>query len=183
MMKYLLALVIIFVSVGIFLRFIDPLYKEIQDVQIKVAQLDEALTHSKEILSIRDSLLDKFNSIPENDLERLVKMVPDNVDNIGLILEIDRLVSEHAVTLKDITVSGGSTQGSQRGQILSGTKEDPLGTIILNFVFSGSYSAFRNFLLSLERSLRLLNITALNFAATEEDLNQYHVTIETYWLK
>ena len=180
MTRYLFPLILLAVSIGIFAVFINPFYKqEIQPTRVQIAQLDEALNNAKRIQAERDALLEKFRTISDEDLERIKRLLPDNVDSVRLILEIDRIASQYGVIIKGIRVSDTSDEG--RGGL--GPREKPYGTIGLNLAFIGSYDSFRNLVFDLERSLRIVDITTLSFTATEQDLNQYSVGIQTYWLK
>jgi len=48
---------------------------------------------------------------------------------------------------------------------------------------TGPYSSFKGFLVDLEQSLRLSDVTALNFRAAGFDFDQYNMTLRTYWLR
>ena len=54
---------------------------------------NEALNNSKALEDKRDTLTAKYNTIDPNDLIKLQKLLPDNVDNIRLILEIGQIAS------------------------------------------------------------------------------------------
>ena len=178
MRKYLLSLILLLVSIGVFFAFIDPFYKEIEVIRLEIKGLDEALNNSKQIQETRDQLLGRFNAIPRQDLERIKKMLPDHVDNVKLILEIDRIASQYGMTIKNISVieKGG-------GRETLGRPEEPLGTIGLDLIITGSYRLFLNFVSDLEKSLRIVDIVSLAFTATTEDFNQYDLGIQTYWLR
>ena len=179
MRKYLLPLILLLVSVGVFFAFIDPFYKDVQTIRVQTTELDEALNNSKQIQATRDQLLERFNAISNQDLERIKKMLPDHVDNVKLILEIDRIASQYGMTIKDIVVAD---RGRGSGETI-GSAERPLGAIRLNLAITGSYRSFLSFISDLERSLRIVDIVSLNFAATADDFNQYDLGIRTYWLK
>ena len=178
MTKYLISIVLIAVSAGVFYLFIDPLYEETKVLKLQIATLDETLNNSKRIQEVRDQLFGKFNAIPESDLARLRKSLPDNVDNVKLILELDRIASLHGVDIKKIDVRDES--GAEEALGPSGRG---YGTIEIGLTVTGSYAAFRGFLTDLEQSLRLVDITELNFRAAGFDFDQYNVTVRTYWLR
>ena len=181
MIRYLFPLILLAVSIGIFAVFINPFYKqEIQPTRVQIAQLDEALSNAKRIQAERDALLEKFRTISDEDLERIKRLLPDNVDSVRLILEIDRIASQYGVIIKDIRVSDISDAA---GDGLGPREEKLYGAIGLSLTFIGSYDPFRNLVFDLERSLRIVDITTLSFTAIEQDLNQYSVGIQTYWLK
>ena len=177
-MRYVISLILIAVSVAVFFLFTNPLYQETKILKQQIAVLDETFNNSKRIQEVRDTLFAKFNAIPEMDLSRLEKMLPDNVDNVKLILELDRIASQRGMDIKRIDVENSS--GNTTGLGPSGLN---YGEIDIGLTLTGSYSSFRGFLADLEQSLRLVDITELNFRAAGFDFDQYNVTVRTYWLR
>lgn len=86
----------------------------------------------------------------------------------------------------------GSTEGGKAGAV---TGEKKYATTKTSFSFATTHEAFSNFLFDTERSLGLINITALSFVPVPVvtdtkkskqvvlQLYQYAVTVETYSLK
>lgn len=179
MRQYIIPVVILIATVGIFLGFTDPLYKEIQSTQTQAAQLREALDNTKTIQEVRDKLLARFNEIAQNDLDRLEKMVPGNVDNVRLILEIDEVASRHGMLVKDIGVLRQNVDEESIGPNVK-----PYGSLDVTFTIVGSYGSFRGFLSLLEESLRIIDVRGVSFQADPgEDASEYTVTVRTYWLR
>ena len=178
-MKYLLIIILIIASVALFVMMINPLYQEVKGIRTQVGQLNAALNDSKQIQDVRGSLLERFNSIPDADLTRIRKVLPDNVDNVRLVLEISRVASEHGLILRDVRAA--EAPKTKAGTI--GPSESPYGTIGLGVTVAGPYRSFVGFLEDIEKALRLVTVTSLSFNATAEDFNQYAMTLETYWLK
>jgi hypothetical protein len=59
-----------------------------------------------------------------------------------------------------------------------------VGSVELTFNVSASYEDFLALLADLEHSLRIVDIESISFdAATEGDINEYTITIRTYWLR
>ena len=177
-MRYLITIVLVGVSAGLFFLFIDPMYQEVQLLKQQTAVLNETFSNSKRIQTVRDTLFAKFNIIPAEDLARLEKILPKNVDNVKLILELDRIASERGLDIKKIDVR--DTSGEDGGLGPSGRE---YGTLDIGLTLTGSYQAFVGFLKDFEQSLRLVDVTALNFRAAGFDFDQYNVTIRTYWLR
>ena len=69
MTKYLISIVLIAVSAGVFYLFIDPLYEESKALKLKIATLDETFNNSKRIQEVRDQL----TFIP---VERIEEVLP-----------------------------------------------------------------------------------------------------------
>ncbi|HEY4486222.1 MAG TPA: type 4a pilus biogenesis protein PilO [Candidatus Paceibacterota bacterium] len=178
-MKYFLIIVVLVASIALFAMVVNPLYQEVKGIRTQAGQLDDALNDSKRIQDLRASLLERFNAITDADLARIRKVLPDNVDNVRLVLEISRVASEHGLILRDVRAA--EAPKTKAGII--GPDESPHGTIGLGVTVAGPYRSFIGFLEDIEKGLRLVTVTSLSFNATVEDFNQYTMTLETYWLK
>ena len=179
MLRYFVILIFLAASVTLFFTFIDPLYKEVKITQGQIVQLDEALSDSRKIQDIRDSLLARSNSIALDDLEKIKKVLPDHVDNIRLILEINRIAGERNLVIQSVRV--GSAPVLKQSAL--GPDERLYGTSGLDVTVAGSYRSFINFLTDLERGLRIVDVKSVSFSGTPADFSQYTISLTTYWLR
>ncbi|MBI2888600.1 MAG: type 4a pilus biogenesis protein PilO [Parcubacteria group bacterium] len=177
-MRYIISAILIAVSAAVFFLFTDPIYQETKALKQQISVLDETFSNSRRIQEVRDTLFGKFNAIPEADLARLEKILPNNVDNVKLILELDRIASQRGMDIKRIDVQEAAGEAGGLGPSGLG-----YGELDIGLTLTGSYAAFRGFLADLEQSLRLVDITELNFRAAGFDFDQYNVTVRTYWLR
>jgi len=168
------------VSAGLFVYYIDPLYKETQVLEEEKNQYDEALNKSKELRSIRDALLSKYNTFSAEDLERLNKLLPDTVDNVKLIMEINGIASRYGMVLKEVALSVVSSEDSKE---IFGPDEKNYGSINIGFSVASVYNNFIAFIEDLEKSLRVVDVVSISFQSSETDFYKYSVNLEIYWLK
>lgn len=200
-MKYILPTILIIASLGLFFLFINPTYVEVKDLKVKVDSYNEALNNSKKLQSVRDVLVSKYNGFAPDDIDRLGKLLPDNVDNIKLVLEIQKVSAQFNMNVENIKydtlkqdTTGTNTANTFAAAAAPGPKKD-YGDFNLEFSVKGSYSNFVGFLDSLEKSLRIVDIQSLSFSsadvstqtgaagATPKDFYKYDFKIKTYWLK
>jgi len=181
MNKFLTPSILIIVSIVLFFVYIDPVYTEIKSIKEEKALYDEALNKSKELRQIRDSLLTKYNSFSEENLSRLKKMIPDSVDNVRLIMDIDSIASSHGITISAVNVGVGNGSDSRIG---SDTGEN-YDFVTLDLSVLASYDDFIAFIGDLKDSLRLVDIPSISFVVPTPylDIYKYNLTIKTYWLK
>ena len=102
MIRIITTFVLIGIAIAGFFLFTSPLYKEITTLKAQVVSYNEALSNSKALENERDKLTAKLNSISSENLDKLHKFLPDNIDNIRLILEIEKLASPYGMVLKDV---------------------------------------------------------------------------------
>ncbi len=170
--------ILILASIGLFFGYIDPAYSKVRDMRVEQADYDRALNNSKELQAERDKLLDKFNKMEPSNLDNLQKLLPDNIDNVRLVIDIDNIASEYGMRVRNFRSETGEKMDTV------GVDQTPYGTVTLSFSTTASYPTFLAFLRDLERSLRLIDVVSIDFAASEtSQFYDYAVSIKTYWLK
>lgn len=193
MMRFLLPILYVVLAGVVFFMLTQPLLTEINDLRAYKMTLTEGIKNAQAVNARIDELLSDRNQIdPSNsgELERLNKFIPSTVDNVRLIIDINRLATNEGMTLKDITLDTaptGTVQPSARG---TSTKtslpatQNGIQSVTLGFGVSGSYRAFKAFLGELTRSLRVVDVQVLSFPSDKElDFYEYRVEVKTYWLQ
>ncbi len=182
MFRILFPVVLIAAAIGIFYFFTDPTYQEIKELSLEQESYNDALDNSKKLQAVRDQLLAKYNSFPATSIDRLEKMVPNNVDNVRLVLEIDRMAAKYGMAIKNIKLDSDAGRNEERDLI--GKSDKPYGTVSLEFLIDGPYQNFISFISDLEKSLRIVDIVGVSFFSRDDSLvSQFNVKIKTYWLK
>jgi len=190
-MNLIVPIILIASSIAIFFGYVDPNYRngvnqsggpytgaDIVFLKSEVAKYKAIINSSTEIVSNRDSLIAKKNTITESDKSRLEKLLPSNIDNIRLIMEISKIAEDRGLVAKNIFV-GDMTKTTDT----IGSSNSLYGTLSLKFTVNSSYNNFLNLLQDLENNLRLLDITDINFNSADSGFYDYSVTLNTYWLK
>lgn len=178
---------------GVFL-FVNPLYNDINTLKSELSAYNEALNNSKKLETERDKLVNKYKSITPENLKKLDKLLPDGVDNIILILEIEKIALAYGMELNNIRydtfTKNKVTDTNNNATAIKATVEDnkPYGSWDLEFSVEGSYDDYLSFLSDLENNLRIVDISSVQFSSanTKEsgaDIYQYSFKIRTYWLK
>lgn len=202
MFKFILPTILIGTAVTGFFMLTSPLYESILSEREQVVSYNEALDNSKSLEAERDKLTQKYNSFNADDLSKLQKLLPDNVDNIRLILEIEKIASPYGMVLKDVkyaTTSKDTTaQGSQTAsttQTVKSSSGKDYGVWDLEFSTQGTYNNFINFVKDIENNLRIVDISSVDFSSSSvsgsstgvntssSDNYKYNFKIKTYWLK
>jgi len=186
-MKLMLPLILIIAAVGLFVVFTNPTYQGIQALSTQNAAYDDALNKSQELKSVRDQLLAKYDTFSSSDLQKLSYVLPDNVDNIRLIIDINNIASRHNLTLTNVQVgdvAAGSTSGAASPQqaLAVGGSSAPVGSVDVSFAVAADYNDFLAFLDDLEHSLRLVDVEKLSFTTSTGATTDYTLDIRTYWL-
>ncbi len=190
-MRYFFLILLIGLSIGAFVMYIKPRYSAAQEMKRQIETYTNSLDTAEKLKTSREELIAKYNSIPKADLDNLKTLLPDSVDNIRLIIQIDSLATRNGLsTVRNVdyesqekTTVGGAPQ-PQSPEIA----RRPYGEFIVTFDTTGQYKNFLSFLSDLEENLRLVDVTKVEFSpsGTVQSLAgnmSYKVTLKTYWLK
>ncbi len=182
MFRVALPIIFILSSVGIFVFFTSPKYQETKTNSAQLEKITDALKKANQLRDIRDRLAEERKNISGDDLTRISKMLPDSVENIGLIIELNNIARDKGMELLNPSIDGGATTGSS---VDIGPDNKKFGSLRMTFSVNTTYEKFIDFLKELERSLRLVDVTSVTFASPDPKTGRtnFGVTIQTYWLK
>lgn len=177
-MSNIVSIVLILASIGLFFGYIDPTYTRIQASQTEKASYDTALNNSKDLQAEKQKLLDKYNKMDQADIDKLTKLLPNNIDNIRLIIDIDDMARNYNMRIRNFKTDTGEVKDT------IGRDTSPYGTLTLSFTTTAAYNTFLAFMRDLERSLRVIDVVGIEFKSSDTNqLYDYTVTVKTYWLK
>lgn len=202
-MRLILPISFIIVAVVLFFVIIDPLYGDVKQLRADVNTYNIALNNSTELQKTRDSLIEVYKNIKKEDKDRLEHFLPSTINNIELILEIEKIANLHGVPIKDIKFD--STKPSEKNEASNTARNDvvvaendpanylPYGVFPLEFTVEGNYDTFLSFLQDLEHNLRLVDVKSISFTVPQSttgtintvnpNIYSYQLKVETYWLK
>ncbi|MBI5134285.1 MAG: type 4a pilus biogenesis protein PilO [Candidatus Taylorbacteria bacterium] len=189
-MSNIVSIILVIASFGLFFGYIDPTYSSvsapdatekelsIKELLSKKADYDRALTNSREYQEEKERLLKKFNEMPRSNLEKLEKLLPNNIDNVRLVIDVDEMAKSYGMRIRNFRAEPGGD-----GDTI-GRDSTAYGTLTLSFSTTAPYNTFLAFLRDLEQSLRIIDVTGIQFASSNQsDLYDYNVSVKTYWLK
>ncbi|HEU5114798.1 MAG TPA: type 4a pilus biogenesis protein PilO [Candidatus Paceibacterota bacterium] len=178
-MSNIVSLILRIASFGLFFGYVDPTYTNVQKLGQDKADYDKALSNSKELQAERDKLLEQYNKMDKDEVSKLSKLLPDNIDNIRLIIDIDEMAKNYKMRIRNF-----KTDATSKSDTI-GRDNTPYGTLTLSFTTTAPYNTFLAFLHDLERSLRVLDVTGVQFSVgnQQNQIYDYNVTVKTYWLK
>jgi Tfp pilus assembly protein PilO len=191
------------VAIGGFILITKPIYSEIEALQKEGEAYEQALQNSANLQKERDRLTTKLNSFTPEDLAKLEKMLPNTVDNIKLILEIQEQASNQGIVVRNVqfepkqfieeekpttSTTSGVNQNSVSAQTAANSpsttpvrrtasassENQNFETFELQFSVEGSYKDFVAFMQLMEKSLRLIDIKSITFTpGTSEKDKKY----------
>lgn len=194
-MSNIMSFIFILASIGVFFGFIRPHYsgeigsadltgKSVKELQAEVERYNTALEKTREIERVKDGLLAQYNSISEADRKNIIKLIPDYIDSVRLILDTNSVASRYAMAMKDISITE-QEQSKSSDSIALVSQAPQYATVSLGFSVTGAYENFLLFLRDLESSMRMIDISSISFSAsdTAKDSYTFKVNFKTYRLQ
>jgi len=179
-MKIFVPILLLGAAAGIFFGYTDGNYRATLAKKEKADQIQQAEKNAYALNEQRQKLTEMRNKISDFDVNKIAKMLPDSVENVGLIIEINNVSKKNG--MGDIK-SPQINQGASGKSAVKGVDSSKYGALSMSFNVTGTYDQFLSFIQDLETYVRLVDIIGLSFTATKEGRYSYNLTIQTYWLK
>jgi len=185
MNRNLIAIILIGLSIGLYFTYTNKLIEEIKTTNLVSSGYVSALSSAKELVRLREEVRKDWNNISSDDQARMKKMIPDTVDNIRLVIDLNSIAVRNGFSLKNIRASA-SSDGKKDSGIKSAANSlsvPILDTVTVSFNTTAQYGQFINFLNDLEKSLRIMDITHLTLSGSDTGTYDFGVELKTYWLR
>lgn len=206
-MRFISSILFLVIAVLLFFFFIDPTYGDVKELRTNVATYNAALSNSTDLQKTRDGLVGQYKEIKETDRDRLVRLLPSTINNIELILEIEKIANLHGMPVGDIKFDSTNIvtnkDDSNKSETVAVAESNPsdylsYGIFPVEFTIEGRYDTFISFLKDLENNLRLVDVKSISFSVPassgssevatgankiDPSIYRYSLKIETYWLK
>lgn len=163
MSKNLLNSLIVVIIFAVFYIFTKPLYSgggtifQVEEGVVslldKSKQYDSALKQVDKIIEDSKNLSNQYGSVPLEDKQKIESMLPENIDPIRLVSEINTIANVSGVVLKDLAYNL-----DKKRQVY-----------VISFTTKTSYSNFKDIMRKYETSLRLLTIKNVKLTAPEKE--------------
>lgn len=194
--KFLIPTLLLALSIGSYFLYTKPIYEEAKVISEEVVKLKDAQTKLNDALKKRDNLATSYNSLDTALVARLEKLMPDNLDNIKLIIDIDRTAKQYGMILNSVkfdvdqsakagssTTTASTTVAIRDNKTALENKKD-YNSFNLTMTFSGNFSNFTKLMSDIEKNLRIIDVSSITFDAQDgKDIYKYEVKAKIYWLK
>jgi hypothetical protein len=192
MFKILFNILLIGAAAGIFFLptyGISAKYEDIKSVQAEIKQYAEANESAKKLAAKLDELINKNNSISPAQQARLVTFLPDNIDPIRFILEMESIGRKLGMPVRGARYTAVKTNNTTQDTVAVGDAKN--GIFTFEFTTEGSYDNLVKMLSALNNSLRLIDVTSMTItpggaggdATRAADYYTYNIKLTAYWLK
>lgn len=184
-------------AVSVFFVYTKPTYDILKTTKIRVGEYDAGLEKARELQELRRSLLARYNTFPTSELDRLSRLLPDHVDNVRLVLDIDSMATRYDMAVQNVVIN--TKKGDETITAIGALSEQQkkYESLTLQFSTRATYPNFVQFIEDLESSLRIVDLVSLSIEseplaqtsglaalkATPDPVYRYNIIIRTFWLK
>lgn len=173
------------------LFYLGPEWKRFNDIRQEVSRWNSVGVELDELIQNRDLLIETINTISKQDLDRINASLPEGPHSSDFLVLLENLSSAHGLILKRLdlasftqpaTTGTESSQPKPSGVIIATPLADKTKEFPIHFNVNGSYKAFKDFLIDVERNLRLIDIQEISFSSTGKgDTIEFVVKAKTYY--
>jgi len=177
-----------FLAIAILFAYVRPTWNgPIAKTKASIESSEKTLTAAREYTEKQNQLASARNAIDPANLDRLEIFLPDSVNNVGLILDINALAARSGLSLSNIDIvnapAAGSTVDAAGGGIGPVANANPVSSVDLSLSAVGTYPALQAFLKGLEKSARLLDVREILVKGSNTGVYTYQMTVRLYWLR
>lgn len=185
MISKLLPFLTIICAAAIFFGYVNPVYTtSIHDLSKQIDSYKGALIAADQFKTREASLLEERNSIDPEGLRRVEAFLPDGVDNVQLILDLNALASRTGMKITNFDVQApNAIATSTSGSLSLGSPQSPTDSITLTLSATGTYDSLHTFMSAIEASLRPLDLVSFSLTNSETGVYSYQFTYRIYWLR
>ena len=183
MNKTLLGICLLILSIVAFFMWINPRYAHVKTLTADLADSTSALTQAQQLDSIRSQLVEKENSFSPSDLAKLQTFLPDSMDSVRFIIDVQGIASRHGLAVQDIAIGDSGKANSSSGATTGSSPSQQYSETPLTFSVTTTYENLLTFLRDIEKSLRVMEIKSLSFSVDNTHPNLYKVSISVsaFW--
>lgn len=214
-LSFFVIFVVIFILVGGYVFLFVPKIDKIKLTREDNTASELKRANNEKILKRIKTLEDDYNKIKQSrqdSLDKLAKFIPDEPQVAELFVMVEKIAIDNGFYLNNITITTPEDDGTDKIKTASinivvnyiNESEDAVeiedvdgdGALSIDDIVQqeekkpkSAYQAFKEFLVSIENNLRLMDITTVNFGelAIDEDgnpadaSNPFTFTLKTYF--
>ena len=178
--KPTIILIFLVLFLVILFGFLLPCYNKIRSNQKEIEKLDQGVEKLSILVEQTDKLKDEKML---KKIDELFSALPKEKDIPVLLSQFNSLASSNGLILGSVGFYEISPKNKRKKEKEKLSDSKFLNIIAVNLEVSGSYGSFKNFLHSLEKNVRAMNIKSISFHSDKDmgDVFDFKLVIEAYY--
>lgn len=181
-MRGLSTIILIAAAASLLIWIARPIWDEVQKLRAESQDVASALASLSELQKLRDELLATYDAIPKSKLERLREFLPEKSETGALLVTLENLAASGGSRLRQVNFSQTQGRTPLRGAAALKQDEELVESVSYAFNIAASYEVFRAMLLAMEKNLRIVDISDINFSGVG-DATDFSLTAKSYYKK
>lgn len=181
MFKILISLFLIAGSAVIFFTKSKDYFSDVEILRKQASSYNETINTAKEVKNFVDEVLSAYNSVSQENVDRINKMISSGPGSMELVVQIDEMMKKNGLDLDSIDTKEIAAEDSVLGAPRSGDVSTQLLSISIKA--RGPYESFHSFMQELERSLRLIDVNSVKISSAGQDDYLFSIEAVSYWQK
>jgi Tfp pilus assembly protein PilO len=182
------AVILIVLAVGIYLTYTSGQWEKVKAVRAVNDGYAQAIKNADQLISLRDKVLADYNSLTVEDKDRLNKMVPNTVDNIRLIIDLNNIAVRHGLSIQGIKAETAAVTNKNDTAASAAKPAETIQNLTLDkvkvaFTVSATYQQFIDFMHDVESDLRIMDFSHITMTSSDTGIYNFNVELNTYWLR
>lgn len=188
-MKAIATIIMIIASIVLLAWVARPIWDTAGTLRAQVSSINDILSSLNEKKQFQQDLITTYNSITEEQLDKLIEQhFPAKSDTGTLLIALERIAAASNIRLNNIdfkkieqsklpnALPRAKTAGG-KGEIL------PYNELEMTFNITATYENFKVFLRSLEKHVRVIDVSNINFGSGQKDAYTFTISAKTYYRK
>lgn len=181
---YATIIVVVLIALG-FVFLINPKITEIRSFGIlNLRQTQDQLSTSKENLRITSSIVDQYRQLSGDELQKLKAALPADSELPAMFVQVEAIALSSGLRLNNVSFTNTASTASSTTTKSAASGPAGLRQMQVSFTVVGGhgYASLKNFLATLETSVRLLDVQALTYTPLKStDEETYVISAVTYF--
>lgn len=173
--RILITLIFVGAGIGMLQVLVMPAWAGVGALRTEVGNIEEAISLTREVIRKRDEMEQRYQSLSPEEIERIRAFLPSKSEVGELLIDVDALAKK-----ADVKITGLTFQ-ENAGQSPVDSAESGIQEVSINFSVSGSYASLQQFITSVQRNLRLIDITNVTFTGADKDEFLFSIKARAYY--
>jgi Tfp pilus assembly protein PilO len=165
--------------------YIVPIAGKVKLLAQKKNDYESVIQEAKDLSAKRDQILQDYNTISQEDMDKLNKALPDKFDSVIFINDLTNMASKRNLSFGGFTTTDNRSDNRQQDPTLESTQT--YRTTGASFKIEGKYADVLGFLNDIETSLRIIDVVGIDITLSDstklDSLVQALIEVDTYSLK
>lgn len=172
-------------AAAILFLYIKPTVAEVRSIQSQISIYEGELVRVNDVNQILDENTQKIDALPKSDVQALERYIPNKIDEISVLRDLQAVVSSVGVELTGLEYLGGNTNSDQ--ELVAEGEEVSVSDTLYSSTFKlsvlSSYSGLKNLLKALEVNNYPLVVKSVNVAPVDSGLLEVNIEVMVYSLE